>query len=100
MGTSQPTNHIPAYVWEVEINASHGVTLIDPVKEIASGAPSHTHLSLDKDCPDPCPVMPPGSGRVVGIPQVNSHDARLYRGCVKLGRMRLEPSHSVIYVGK
>jgi putative transposase len=25
---------------------------------------SRTHLSLDKDCPDPSPVMPPGSGRV------------------------------------
>ena len=32
---------------------------------------TRTHLSLDKDCPDPRPVMPPGSGRVVAIPQVN-----------------------------
>ena len=32
---------------------------------------SRTHLSLDKDCPDPRPVMPPGSGRIVAIPQVN-----------------------------
>ena len=23
---------------------------------------SRTHLSLDKDCPDPRPVMPPGAG--------------------------------------
>ena len=29
-----------------------------------------THLSLDKDCPDPRPVMPPRNGRVVAIPQV------------------------------
>src|SRR5712671_4274909 len=27
-----------------------------------------THLSLDKDCPDSRPVMPPGGGRVVAIP--------------------------------
>ena len=32
---------------------------------------TRTHLSLDKDCPDPRPVMPPGSGRVVAIPQVS-----------------------------
>jgi putative transposase len=31
---------------------------------------SRTHLSLDKDCPDPRPVMPPRSGRVVAIPKV------------------------------
>src|ERR1700730_5125952 len=29
-----------------------------------------------------------------------SHDADCIGACVKLGRMRLEPSHSVIYVGK
>jgi hypothetical protein len=28
-------------------------------------------FSLDKDCPDPRPIMPPGSGRIVAIPQVN-----------------------------
>ena len=31
---------------------------------------SRTHLSLDKDCPDSRPDMPPGNGRVVAIPQV------------------------------
>lgn len=30
-----------------------------------------THLSLDKDCPDRRPVMPPRIGRVVAIPQVS-----------------------------
>jgi transposase InsO family protein len=30
-----------------------------------------THLSLDKDCPDPRPVMPPKIGRVIAIPQVS-----------------------------
>jgi hypothetical protein len=40
MGTIWPTVHDPAYVWEVEINASHGVALVDPVKEIAAGAPN------------------------------------------------------------
>jgi putative transposase len=30
-----------------------------------------THLSLDKDCPESRPVIPPRIGRVVAIPQVN-----------------------------
>ncbi len=40
---------------------------------------SRTHLSLDKDCPDPRPVMPPGSGKVVAIPQVNGLHHRYER---------------------
>jgi putative transposase len=40
---------------------------------------SRTHLSLDKDCPDPRPVMPPGIGRVVAIPQVNGLHHRYER---------------------
>jgi putative transposase len=32
---------------------------------------SRTRLSRDKDCPDPRPVIPPGSGRIVAMPQVN-----------------------------
>jgi hypothetical protein len=32
---------------------------------------SRMHLSLDQDCPEPRPVMPPGSGSVVAIPGVN-----------------------------
>lgn len=40
MGTKQPTASDPAYVYEVEINASHGVALIDPVKQVVTGAPS------------------------------------------------------------
>jgi putative transposase len=31
---------------------------------------SRTHISLDKNCPDPRPVMPPRIGRVVAMPQV------------------------------
>ena len=31
---------------------------------------TRTHLSLDKDCPDPRPIMPRKFGRVVAIPQV------------------------------
>jgi len=31
---------------------------------------TRTHLSLDKDCPHPCPIQPPKIGRVVSIPQV------------------------------
>ena len=40
---------------------------------------TRTHLSLDMDCPDPRPVMPPGSGRVVAIPQVNGLPQRYER---------------------
>jgi putative transposase len=40
---------------------------------------TRTHLSLDKDCPDPRPVMPPGSGRVVAFPQVNGLHHRYER---------------------
>ena len=40
---------------------------------------SRTHLSLDKDCPDPRPVMPPRFGRVVAIPQVNGLHHRYER---------------------
>jgi hypothetical protein len=40
---------------------------------------TRTHLSLDKDCPVPRPVMPPGSGRVVTIPQVNGLHHRYER---------------------
>jgi len=32
---------------------------------------TRTHLSLDKDCPDPRPVMPPRIGRVIAFPQVS-----------------------------
>jgi hypothetical protein len=40
---------------------------------------SRTHLSLDKDCPDPRPVTPPGVGRVVAFPQVNGLHHRYER---------------------
>jgi hypothetical protein len=40
MGVKQPTARDPAYVYEIEINAAHGVMLIDPVKEVANGAPN------------------------------------------------------------
>ena len=32
---------------------------------------TRTHLSLDKDCPDPRPIMPPRIGKVVALPQVS-----------------------------
>ena len=31
---------------------------------------TRTHLSLDKDCPDSRPIVPPRIGRAVAIPQV------------------------------
>ena len=40
---------------------------------------TRTHLSLDKDSPDPRPVMPPRIGRVVAIPQVNGLHHRYER---------------------
>jgi putative transposase len=40
---------------------------------------TRTHLSLDKDCPDPRPVMPPRIGRVIAIPQVNGLHHRYER---------------------
>jgi len=38
-GTSQPTKLAPGFVYELEITDASGVQLIDPVKEIAAGAP-------------------------------------------------------------
>ena len=49
---------------------------------------SRTHLSLDKDCPDPRPVIPPGNGRIVAIPQVNGLHHRYER---------LPPDSSLIF---
>ena len=37
-GTNQPTVHAPAYVYEIEIDLTSGVNLIDPLKEIAGAA--------------------------------------------------------------
>jgi putative transposase len=40
---------------------------------------TRTHLSLDKECPESRPVMPPRIGRVVAIPQVNGLHHRYER---------------------
>ncbi len=40
---------------------------------------TRTHLSLDKDCSDPRPVMPPRIARVVAIPQVTGLHHRYER---------------------
>ncbi len=40
---------------------------------------TRTHLSLDKDCPDSRPVMPPRIGKVVAIPQVSGLHHRYER---------------------
>ena len=37
-GANEPTIHTPAYIYELEIDPSSGVTLVDPVKEIAAAA--------------------------------------------------------------
>jgi hypothetical protein len=38
-----------------------------------------THLSLTMDCPEPRPIQPQGSGKVVAVPEVGGlhhHDER------------------------
>ena len=40
---------------------------------------TRTHLSLDKDCPDPRPIMPPRIGKVIAIPQVGGLHHRYER---------------------
>jgi transposase InsO family protein len=40
---------------------------------------TRTHLALDKDCPDPRPVMPRRIGKVVAIPQVRGLHHRYER---------------------
>ena len=40
---------------------------------------TRTHLSLDKDCPDPRPIMPRKIGKVVDIPQVGGLHHRYER---------------------
>jgi hypothetical protein len=40
---------------------------------------TRTHLSLDKDCPDPRPIMPRRIGRVIAIPQVGGLHHRYER---------------------
>jgi hypothetical protein len=40
---------------------------------------TRTHLSLDKDCPDPRPIMPRKIGKVVAIPQVGGLHRRYER---------------------
>jgi putative transposase len=40
---------------------------------------TRTHLSLEKDCPDPRPVMPPGIGRIIAFPQLSGLHHRYER---------------------
>jgi len=40
---------------------------------------TRTHLSLDKDCPDPRPIMPRKIGKVVVIPQIGGLHHRYER---------------------
>ena len=40
---------------------------------------SRTHLSLDKDCPEPRPRQPPSAGIVVAFPQVGGLHHRYER---------------------
>jgi putative transposase len=40
---------------------------------------TRTHLSLDRDCPDPRPIMPRRIGKVISIPQVGGLHHRYER---------------------
>ena len=40
---------------------------------------SRTHLSLDKDCPEPRPIQPRRAGRIIAIPQVGGLHHRYQR---------------------
>ena len=40
---------------------------------------TRTHLSLDKDCPEPRPVQPPDQGRIVALPKVGGLHHRYER---------------------
>jgi len=40
---------------------------------------TRTHLSLDKDCPDPRPILPRRIGKVIAIPQVGGLHHRYER---------------------
>jgi hypothetical protein len=40
---------------------------------------ARTHLALDKDAPIPRPVMPPGNGAIVAIPEVGGLHHRYER---------------------
>jgi hypothetical protein len=40
---------------------------------------TRTHLSLDKDCPDPRPIMPRRIGKVIAIPLVGGLHRRYER---------------------
>ena len=40
---------------------------------------SRTHLSLEKDCPEPRPVEPPGQGKIIAFPQAGGLHHRYER---------------------
>jgi transposase InsO family protein len=46
---------------------------------VAYDSASRTHLSLEKDSPEPRPVTPRGNGRVMAIPQVGGLHHRYER---------------------
>jgi len=43
---------------------------------------SRTHLALDKDAPEPRPIQPPESGRIVSIPVLGGLHYRYERRCI------------------
>ena len=47
--------------------------------DVACYHQSRTHLSLDKDCPQPRPIQPPTIGTVIALPQVGGLHHRYER---------------------
>jgi plasmid stabilization system protein ParE len=40
---------------------------------------ARTHLSLNKDCPDPRPIQPPSAGKIAAFPEVGGLHCRYER---------------------
>jgi len=40
---------------------------------------ARTHLSLDKDCPQPRPIQPPSAGKIIAFPEVGGLHHRYQR---------------------
>src|ERR1700756_1822283 len=53
---------------------------------------SGTHLSLNKDCPDPRSIQPPSAGKIVAFPEVGGLHHRHERRAACAQRSSIAPS--------